>query len=249
MTIAPDKIELIPVKGFPLIREGDDLASPIAREGLAPRDIVVIAQKVVSKSEGRLVILADVTPSQEAYALAARTEKDPRLVQLVLDESASVLRERPGLLITRHRLGYIMANAGIDASNTGQKDAVLLLPRDPDRSAQAIATTLKDKTGHEVGVIITDSWGRPWRQGTVGFAIGVAGLAPVRDMCGVADLDGRLLVATAIGVADELAAAASLLMGQAAEATPAVIIRGFDWPPGEGSAVDLLRPSEEDLFR
>lgn len=229
--------------------QGDELASLIAAFDLRQDDIVVIAQKVVSKAEGRIVALASVRPSDRAIALAETTEKDPRLVQLILDESKDVLRARPGLLITAHRLGFIMANAGIDASNVGQDASVILLPVDPDASARRIAGALKAKTGCDVGVIITDSWGRPWRLGTTGFAIGASGPPMVRDMRGVPDLDNRRLETTFIGTGDELAAAASLLMGQAAEAMPVVVIRGYEYQHGSETAEALVRPAEQDMFR
>lgn len=212
-------------------------------------DIVVLAQKIVSKAEGRIVDLASVTPDARAIEVAAKTEKDPRLVQLVLEESADIMRAKPGLLITRHRLGFIMANAGIDASNVGRPDAVILLPVDPDASARRIAADLKRLTGHDIGVIITDSWGRPWRLGTTGFAIGQSGPPAVRDMRGVTDMDGRILETTVIGTGDELAAAASLLMGQAAEAKPAIVIRGFVYEDSTDTAAALIRPAEGDLFQ
>lgn len=242
-------IELLAIDGFPLVAQGDDLAGMIAKFDLRQKDIVVIAQKVVSKAEGRIVALASVTPSDRALKVAEDTEKDPRLVQLVLDESKDILRAKPGLLITEHRLGFIMANAGIDASNVGQDESVILLPVDPGASARKIAGVLKQKTGDDIGVIITDSWGRPWRLGTTGFAIGSSGAPAVRDMRGVPDLDDRPLETTFIGVGDELAAAASLLMGQAAEATPVVVIRGFDYHQSTETAADLIRPAEQDMFR
>jgi len=211
--------------------------------------IVVLAQKVVSKSEDRIVDLASVKPDARAIEVAAKTEKDPRLVQLVLDESSEIMRARPGLLITRHRLGFIMANAGIDASNVGRSGAVILLPVNPDQSARRIAGELKRRTGHDIGVIITDSWGRPWRLGTTGFAIGQSGPPAIRDMRGIADMDGRILETSVIGTGDELAAAASLLMGQAAEAKPAIVIRGFAYENSSDTAATLIRPAEGDLFQ
>ncbi len=242
-------VTLVPIPGFPLVRAGDDLAVPVAEFGVQSGDIVVIAQKVVSKSEGRVVALSSVVPSDRARKLAVRVEKDPRLVHLVLSESSQVMRARPGLLITRHLLGFIMANAGIDASNVGRSDSVILLPKDPDRSARQIARALKQQTGQDVAVIITDSWGRPWRLGTAGFAIGLSGIQAVKDMRGVADLDGRELETTSIGIGDELAAAASLLMGQAAEAIPVVLIRGYAFSDNGDTAAELIRPAEGDLFR
>ncbi len=242
-------VTLIPIPDFPRVNRGDDLAAPIAAFGVQSGDVVAIAQKVVSKSEGRVVALSSVKPSARADRLALEIDKDPRLVHLVLSESSEVIRARPGILITRHRRGFIMANAGIDASNVGQSDSVILLPQDPDRSARRIARALKQHAGQDVAVIVTDSWGRPWRLGTTGFAIGLCGIQAVKDMRGVADLDGRILETTSIGIGDELAAAASLLMGQAAEATPAVLIRGYDHVDNGDSATALIRPPEGDLFR
>jgi len=212
-------------------------------------DILVVAQKIVSKSEGRMVALDSVKPSAEAQRLALKVEKDPRLVELILSESAEIVRASPGLLIVRHSLGFTLANAGIDASNVAGEDQVLLLPEAPDESAENLRSGIKIEAEKNVGVIISDSWGRPWRLGTVGFAIGVAGLPAIVDLCGQPDLDGRLLEATSIGLADELAAAASLLMGQADEGTPVIVVRGLSLPLLTGSAKDLVRPHETDVFR
>ncbi len=212
-------------------------------------DVIVVAQKAVSKAEGRTVELSAVTPSREALVLAERTGKDSRIVELVLGESAKVVRAQPGLLIVEHRLGFVMANAGIDASNTGGDDRVILLPENPDQSARKMASDIERRSGAKVGVVITDSWGRPWRLGTVGFAIGLAGLPGVVDMCGEPDLDGRPLQATVIGIADEIAAAASLLMGQAAEGQPVVVVRGLLPFADTQDASDIVRPPQEDLFR
>lgn len=234
---------------MPDIRPGDDLAALIASHGPAIGDVIVVAQKIVSKAEGRIVDLAAVTPSAEAIAWAEKTDKDPRVVELVLNESARVLRARPGLMIVEHRLGFVMANAGIDASNTGGGERVILLPENPDASACRLADGIKEACGAQVGVIVSDSWGRPWRLGTVGFAIGAAGLPALVDRRGVPDRDGRELQATAIGLADELAAAASLLMGQAAEGRPIVVIRGLAEDAPLGRAADLIRPAADDLFR
>ncbi|MBZ0130833.1 MAG: coenzyme F420-0:L-glutamate ligase [Rhodobacteraceae bacterium] len=247
--ISASSVELLAIPDFPRVTPGDDLAAHIANFPLQQHDIVVLAQKIVSKAEGRIVDLASVTPDARAIEVAAKTEKDPRLVQLVLEESADIMRAKPGLLITRHRLGFIMANAGIDASNVGRPGAVILLPVDPDASARRIAADLKRLTGHDIGVIITDSWGRPWRLGTTGFAIGQSGPPAVRDMRGVTDMDGRILETTVIGTGDELAAAASLLMGQAAEAKPAIVIRGFVYEDSTDTAAALIRPAEGDLFQ
>ena len=196
-----------------------------------------------------MVALSSVTPSTQALQLAARVDKDPRLVELILAESAGVVRASPGVLIVRHRLGFTLANAGIDASNVGDPDQVLLLPKAPDRSAKQLRKGIKKVTGKGVGIIISDSWGRPWRLGTVGFAIGAAGIPAVVDMCGKPDIDGRILQATSIGLADELAAAASILMGQADEGTPVIVVRGLSLYSETGSAKDLVRPIESDVFR
>ena len=196
-----------------------------------------------------MVALSSVTPSRQALQLAARVDKDPRLVELILAESAGVVRASPGLLIVRHRLGFTLANAGIDASNVGDPDQVLLLPKAPDRSAKQLRTGIKKVTGKRVGIIISDSWGRPWRLGTVGFAIGAAGVPAVVDMCGKPDIDGRILQATSIGLADELAAAASILMGQADEGTPVIVVRGLSLYSETGSAQDLVRPIDSDVFQ
>ena len=231
------------------------LLAALGRVGLALQDgdVVAVAQKIVSKAEGRQVRLADVTPSARAVELAAQVGKDARLVELILRESVEVSRLRPGVIIVRHRLGFTSANAGIDRSNVqtegGEEEAVLLLPLDPDASAAALRDALRAATGATVGVVITDSHGRPFRLGTVGVAIGVAGLPALWDRRGEADLYGYRLQHTDVGLADEIAAAAGLLMGQAAEGLPAVLLRGLRLPPAEGRATDLVRPPELDLYR
>jgi len=228
---------------------GDDLARLIAPAGLRDHDIVVLAQKIVSKAEGRLVRLSDVTPSPRARDLGEKADKDPRLVELILRESTEVVRATRGVLIVEHRLGFVMANAGIDASNIDDPEQVLLLPVDPDGSARRLRDRLKEIAGVEVGVIINDSWGRAWRNGTVGMAIGAAGLPALVDMRGQPDMNGRILRVTEIGHADELAAAASLMMGQAAEGRPVVIVRGLGPPARDGKAAELVRAKQMDLFR
>ncbi|HZD52530.1 MAG TPA: coenzyme F420-0:L-glutamate ligase [Woeseiaceae bacterium] len=249
-----DRLELLALPAFPLVRPGDCLAELIARSarenrvGLADDDVLVIAQKIVSKAEGRLRPLSDVEPSDEARRLAGATGKDARLVELILQESAAVLRLREHLLITENRLGIVMANAGIDRSNV-EDGCALLLPVDPDRSAEDIRAGLKTRSGADLGVIVSDSIGRAWRNGVVGHAIGVAGIAALLDLRGASDLHGRRLEVTEIGVADEIAAAASLLMGQAAEGKPVVLARGLCGLRGDGSARDLLRRRDRDLFR
>ena len=212
-----------------MVQVGDDLAAllsaAMARAGLAPEpgDVLAIAQKIVSKAEGRSIALASVAPSQAARDLAAQTGKDARLVELILSESERVVRARPNLIIVKHRLGFVMANAGIDQSNVGEDGHALLLPRDPDASAAALAARLG------LPVVITDSFGRAWRRGTVGVAIGAAGLPALQDLRGRPDLFGRTLMVSITGFADEIAAAAGLVMGQGAEGIPAVLLRGLAW--------------------
>jgi coenzyme F420-0:L-glutamate ligase/coenzyme F420-1:gamma-L-glutamate ligase len=217
--------------------------------GLKDHDVVVLAQKIVSKAEGRLFRLSDVTPSERAIEYGHKVDKDPRLVELILRESKEVIRAITGVIIVEHRLGFVMANAGIDASNVDDPDQVLLLPADPDRSAQRLRADFKRIAKVDVGVVINDSWGRAWRMGTTGSAIGAAGLPGLIDMRGQPDLNGRVLRVTEIGHADEIAAAASLLMGQAAEGRPVVIVRGLGAPSRDGNAAELVRPKRMDLFR
>lgn len=218
---------------------------------LSDGDILAVAQKIVSKAEGRLVNLSHVEPGEAAIELAVRSGKDPRLVELILRESEEVSRVRPGVLIVRHRLGFTCANAGIDRSNIGPdgEERVLLLPIDPDTSARRIRRTLAAGRGVAPGVVITDSHGRPFRLGTVGVAIGAAGLPALWDRRGEPDRYGYRLQHTDVGVADEIAAAAGLLMGQAAEGLPAVLLRGLRLPGHDGRAADLVRPKDEDLYR
>lgn len=252
------RLELFAVPGLPLVQAGDDLSTLILgglkRAGfrLQDRDVVVIAQKIVSKSEGRVVDLASVTPSPRAVALAGEVGKDPRIVEVVLSESVKVVRSRPNLMIMQHRLGFVMANAGVDQSNVAEADGrqrALLLPLDPDGSAEAIRARLADAAGAAVAVVISDSFGRPWRRGTAGVAIGAAGLPSLIDLRGQPDLFGRTLEVSIIGFADEIAAAASLLQGQAAEAQPVVVLRGLTWQAPDMPVADVVRPPEEDLFQ
>jgi coenzyme F420-0:L-glutamate ligase/coenzyme F420-1:gamma-L-glutamate ligase len=251
-------LEVIALQGLPLIRAGDDLidliASAFKLNGVEPRpgDVLVVAQKIVSKAENRVVDLATIEPSAEARALAADVDKDPRLVEVILSESARVVRARRGVLIVEHKLGFVMANAGVDQSNVAPEDGsahVLLLPENPDRSAEALRRGLAKATGIDIAVVINDSFGRPWRQGTVGVAIGVAGLPALVDLRGRPDLFGRKLEVSVIGFADEVAGAASLVMGQADEALPAVLIRGLSWLASESRAASIVRSPNEDLFR
>lgn len=240
------------VAGLPALKAGDDLAGLIAaRAVLRDGDVVVIAHKAVSKCEGRVVDLAGVTPGPRARALAAAHDKDPRAVQVVLDESAEVVRAERGVLICRTRHGFVCANAGVDASNAGADDRLVLLPEDPDGSARRLRAALQQRAGATLAVIVTDSFGRAWRHGQCDVAIGVAGMAPLRDHRGQADRDGRTMQATWIAVADQAAAAADLVRGKTA-GTPVVVLRGLadavTAQDGPGAAA-LLRAPGEDLFR
>lgn len=253
-------LTLTALNGLPLVQPGDDLAGMILRAleasgtGLLDGDILVVAQKIVSKSEGRIVDLRSIQAGAAAVELSKKTDKDPRLVELMLRESREVLRTRPGTIVVEHRLGFVCANAGIDHSNVAGEGGpggewVLLLPEDPDASAQQLRLRLEQASGSRLGVMIIDSHGRAWRMGTVGVAIGLAGLPGLVDLRGQADLFDYTLRVTQVGAADELAAAASLVMGQAAEGTPVVHVRGFPYPLREASLRELLRPREMDLFR
>lgn len=253
-------LTLTPLPEIPLIRPGDDLVEVILRSlekaglSLMDGDILALAQKIVSKAEGRVVNLAQVTPSPRAIGLAECVEKDARLIELVLQESKSILRTRPGTIVVEHRLGFVCANAGIDHSNVAgegndQEEWVLLLPEDPDASAGDLRKRLESASGARLGVMIIDSHGRAWRMGTVGAAIGLAGLPGLVDLRGKTDLFNYNLRITQVGVADELAAAASLAMGQANEGTPVIHVRGFPYALREASLSELLRPKDQDLFR
>ena len=263
-------LTLTPLQHIPLIRRDDNLADIVLNAlrknniQLEDNDILVFAQKIVSKAEGRTINLASITPSQRAMELGKQTEKDARVVELILQESNEVLRTRVGALIVEHKLGFVCANAGIDHSNVNPPEPseffedfgrlkaeewVLLLPQNPDRSAEKMRDAVKAKTGKQVGILIIDSHGRAWRNGTVGIAIGFAGLPGLEDLRGKPDLFGYKLQVTQVGVADELAAAASLMMGQAAEGTPVVHVRGFPYPLRESASKELIRPRDQDLFR
>ncbi len=251
------KVELVALAGIPLVAAGDDLAAialdALAREGLALQhgDVLVLAQKIVSKSEGRTVRLSTVTPSPRAIELAKQADKDPRIVELILSESTEVLRCRVGAIVVSHRNGWVLANAGIDQSNVTQDGdgSALLLPVDPDRSAATLRDAIRSRTGIEIGVVINDSFGRAWRLGTIGTAIGSAGLPALLDLRGKPDLYGRSLMTTEVGHADEIASAASLVMGQAAEGCPIVLVRGLPRQAEPRPAAALVRPPHLDLFR
>ena len=254
----PHSLTLTALPQIGFVRPGDDLAATLAAaveragERLRDHDVLVVAQKIVSKAEGRYVDLARVAPSPRAEQLGRETDKDPRLVELILEESRAVLRHRPGVLVVEHRLGYVMANAGIDRSNVDPaagEEPVLLLPRDPEASAERLRARLAAHFACAPAVIVADSFGRAWRRGTVGIALGAAGLPSLLDLRGKPDLYGRALRVTETGFADEVAAAASLLMGQAGEARPAILVRGLDWSDPPLPAHALIRAEAEDLFR
>jgi coenzyme F420-0:L-glutamate ligase/coenzyme F420-1:gamma-L-glutamate ligase len=251
------RAQLLALGGIPVVQPGDDLAAIIAdalaREGVGLQngDVVVVAQKIVSKAEDRFVTLATVTPSARATEIARETGKDPRLIEVILSESKRVVRTRRDLIIVEHRLGIVLANAGVDQSNVGGEgsDRVLLLPRDPDASARALRDVLAARYKCDIAVVINDSVGRAWRRGTVGIALGAAGLPSLLDLRGQPDLFGRQLRSSIVGLADEIAATASLMMGQADEGRPVVLIRGLSLPDDDTPAQSLVRPEQEDLFR
>jgi coenzyme F420-0:L-glutamate ligase / coenzyme F420-1:gamma-L-glutamate ligase len=254
-------LTLTALSGIGEIAPGDDLAGILgaalgrlfgpARSGELPRPagVLVIAQKVLSKAEGRYVALDTVTVSARAAQLATLTRKDPRLVELILSESVEVLRAKPDVLIVRHRLGYVMANAGIDRSNVGGHERVLLLPRDPDGSAATLRRALEERYGIVAGLIVSDSFGRPWRKGVTNVALGAAGVPALINRRGEPDRNGRRLEVTEVALADQIASAAGLLMGEGAEGLPAVWVSGMAWAAPPVPARSLLRPIEEDLFR
>lgn len=253
----PASLQFHVLPDLPMIEAGDDLAAildtalqklPVT---LDDGDVLVLAQKIVSKAEGRLIPLAGVVASAQAIALAQETDKDPRLVQLVLDESTEVMRTRPGVLIVRHRLGNVGAHAGIDQSNVDHAggECALLLPEDPDRSAADLRAALAGRTGKRLGIIIADSMNRAWRLGTIGGAIGCAGLTVLEDLRGTSDLYGRELKVTIINRADSLAATACLLMGESVQRTPAVLIKGMPAEDSAQGAREIIRPLAEDMFR
>jgi coenzyme F420-0:L-glutamate ligase/coenzyme F420-1:gamma-L-glutamate ligase len=249
-------LNIHPLKNIPLIEAGDNLAEVIVEAlddtGIEPvdGDILVLAQKIVSKSEGRQVLLADIDPSATAIRIARETDKDPRLVELILRESSAVVRTAPGVIIVRHRLGLVGANAGIDQSNVNHADgeSALLLPENPDLSALSLRETLQKKFQKSLGVIVSDSMNRPWRLGTVGYAIGSAGVPVLEDRRGETDIFGRELKVTMSNHADSIATAAMLVMGETSERVPAVLVRGLPLQDSAQVARDAVRPLEEDLF-
>jgi coenzyme F420-0:L-glutamate ligase / coenzyme F420-1:gamma-L-glutamate ligase len=254
----PERLTLLAVPGIPLLQPGDDLGAiiiaAIDKAGLAPRnnDVLAVAQKVVSKVQGRYVDLATVTPSARAKEVAIEVDKDPRLVEVILGESSRVVRSGPNVLVVEHRMGFIVANAGVDRSNVPRAagaEPVLLLPENPDAAAEALRLRFEEHFGVRLGVVINDSFGRPWRRGTVAVALGAAGIPALNNLRGQPDLYGYPLTVTETALADELAAAASLLMGQADEGHPVVLVSGL--PPTEEPipARALIRPASEDLFR
>lgn len=247
-------ITLSAIEGIPLVNKGDDLArliaSGIEKTGLKLQagDIVVVCQKVVSKAEGRVVDLKTIAPSEFANSLAKRWEKDPRAVELVLRQTNRMVRNDRGVIIVETGQGWVCANAGVDESNSLTDDSAILLPEDPDASAARIRAGLKNLCGLEIAVLVTDTFGRPWRDGLTEICLGIAGMNPILDLRGTTDLGGRELQHTVVAIADELAAAAGLLMEKAA-AVPAVLVRGYAYQPFDGSAKVLIRPAEADLFR
>jgi coenzyme F420-0:L-glutamate ligase/coenzyme F420-1:gamma-L-glutamate ligase len=252
------RLELIALENFPLVQPGDDLGQLLVESLAANKltlqagDVLIIAQKIVSKAEGRYVRLADVEAGPEAIALAAEAAKDPRQVELILQESREVIRVRPGVIIVEHRNGYVHANAGIDKSNIPNcpdDPQVLLLPENPDASAAALRKAMHGACGEAIKIIINDSTGRAWRVGTVGIAIGTAGFLPLYNQIGEDDMFGNTLEVTEAAVADELAAAASLVMGQAAQSCPVVLVRGAQLQAAESGSEALLRDKSQDMFR
>jgi coenzyme F420-0:L-glutamate ligase / coenzyme F420-1:gamma-L-glutamate ligase len=240
------ELRVIPVEGIPEVREGDDLAALLAEAAaFEDGDVVVVAQKVVSKAEGRVVSLDGVEPSAAARELAG--DEDPRRLEVILREAARIVRSRPPLVIAETRHGFVCASAGVDASSAPERGTLVLLPLDPDASAARIRLDVLERTGRAVGVVVSDSFGRAWRQGTTDVAIGVAGIRPLLDLRGMRDATGYELHATTIAVADEIAGTAELVMGKTS-GVPAAIVRGLE-VAGDGSARELVMPAERDLFR
>jgi coenzyme F420-0:L-glutamate ligase/coenzyme F420-1:gamma-L-glutamate ligase len=255
--IKTPSLNIVAIPGIPLIKAGDDLAHIVVAackssgNFLENGDVLVISSKIVSKSEGRLFDLRDIIPSERALQVAQETQKDPRLVELVLQESEEVSRARPGVLVTRHRLGFVSANSGIDQSNVGadSDDCVLLLPHHPDASAEALRRSLSIRSGVDVGIVISDSHGRPFRLGNIGVAIGVAGIPALIDLRGQPDLFGREMRVSTQGFADLVASAAHLVCGEGDEGLPVVLVRGLELASKQGKASDLIRPPQQDLYR
>ncbi len=247
-------IAIIPIPGIPQIQPGDDLPSLLldaidrAKVGLKSDDILVVCQKVVSKAEGAVIDLKTIDPSLFAQHIAALWDKDPRVVEVVLRQSSRIIRMKNGVVITETKQGWVCANSGVDESNSLGDDIIIVLPQDPDASARNMRVAIQERRGILIGVIITDTFGRPWRDGLVEFALGVSGFEPLLDLRGTSDLQGKELHHTVVAVADELAAAAGLVMEKGA-AVPAVIIRGYHFIPAEGSGKKLIRPADADLFR
>jgi coenzyme F420-0:L-glutamate ligase/coenzyme F420-1:gamma-L-glutamate ligase len=247
------RVEVLGLSGIPEVRPGDDLVElaldACARDGIAveDRDVFVFTQKVVSKSEGRFLSLAEVAPSEVAIRFGERWGRDPKLVEVALQEAHRVVRMDRGVLITETAQGLVCANSGVDASNVGSADTVCLLPRDPDASAAALRATLQERTGKSLAVLVTDTFGRPWREGQTNVAIGVAGMAPLADYRGQVDPEGRHLAASVLAIADEMAAAAELVMGKL-ERIPVAVVRGCAFTPSDGNARSLVRGREQDLF-
>jgi coenzyme F420-0:L-glutamate ligase/coenzyme F420-1:gamma-L-glutamate ligase len=254
------RLTAVALPPLPEVRPGDDLGRLVAEAWWAlmaedatlapqPGDVIVVTQKVVSKAEGRVVRLAQVEPRPEAVEWARRWDKDPRQVEVVLRESAAIVRQEHGIIISRTRHGFVCANAGVDASNVGAEDVVTLLPEDPDRSARGLRDALLEVLGVDVSVVISDSFGRPWRLGITDVALGVSGFAPLADLRGEEDTEGRVMRATVVAVADQLASTAELASGKTSR-RPVVLIRGVELPPGAGSVTsDVIMPAEQDLFR
>ena len=253
-------LTLTALPDIPLIQPGDNLVNIILRSladaglQLQNDDVLVLAQKIVSKAEGRLVKISEVQPSARALELAPQLQKDPRHVEVILQETKEIVRMRAGVVVVEHRLGYVCANAGVDRSNVAphanpEEDFLLMLPADPDKTCAELRDQLYSATGARVGVIINDSHGRAWRNGTVGVALGAAGVPALLDLRGTPDLFDYPLQVTQVGFADELAASASLLMGQAAEGRPIIHMRGIPYPLREGNGQELIRPKDMDMFR
>lgn len=254
MSLAPEGLTVVPLKGIPQVRPGDDLARFLAdaiasgKSPLTESDVLVVAQKVVSKAEGATVRLEDVTPGKDALAVAETVNKDPRLVEVILSESKRIVRSVPGVLITETHHGLICANAGVDASNSLHEGVVVLLPRDPDGSARRIRTGIAQLTGKRIGVVVSDTFNRPWRNGSINVAIGTAGFEPLDDRRGTTDDVGHALRVTVVSIADEVASAAQLVMGEAG-GIPAVLVQGLVVTRSEIGSGGLLRDPERDLFR